>query len=105
MVSTAQNRHMNVDQRQRRRESFTSIHDDQIEAVALKPALMEMTQELFPGRSRLVRDLAKIDHFFFSVRFNPQGHQHATLLSTCSRLTPHDDAIQDEDFILIGEGI
>ena len=93
--------HMAINQRERSEKPFASIYDDQLEGVSFKAPLMQIIQEPFPRRLRLSWDLKKIDNLLLPIGFDPQSYQHGASLSPHPRPTPHDDAIQNDNLILV----
>src|SRR5512139_2581985 len=101
MGPTPLHRHMPIDQRERGKKPFASIYEDQLESLAFKPPPIQIIQEPFPGRLRLSWDLKKIDNLLLPIGFDPQSYQHGASLSAHPRPTPHDDAIQNDNLVLV----
>ncbi len=95
--------HVGIDEGESSQETFSPIHDDQLEVFPQESPAVEVVEESFPVGLFFRGDLAEVDDFLFAIEADSQGYEDGAFLGTQAGLAFDDQAVEDEDLVVVGE--
>jgi len=94
---------LSIDEGESGEESWASVDKNEFERGAVEAAGIEVVKEIFPGELGFGRRLAEINNLLSAVGADAQSDQDGPFLGSQACFPFEDDAIQDQDFIVLGE--